>query len=56
LGREEGLVPSIWNVINVAMPSEILKSCYFEQRNLNFVAVDKKVQFSRWTGEYFLLF
>jgi hypothetical protein len=41
---KEGLLLSIWCLINVTVPFEILKGCYFGLRNLNFTAISRKVQ------------
>jgi hypothetical protein len=43
LRGEEGLLLNIWCVVNVTMHFEIRNGCYFVLRNLNFVAVGKKV-------------
>jgi hypothetical protein len=42
--KKEGLVLSIWCVINVTMLFGILKGCYFGLRKPNFVAVGRKIQ------------
>jgi hypothetical protein len=41
--KKEGLLLCIWCVINVTMSFEFLKDRYFGLRNLNFVAVGRKV-------------